>query len=101
MSPLSFSSYLCFFAAHNANVKSLFHVYRIRAASKVQGEAPKKPRTRDRPRGIPAPEANAEMQSNIDVRMIIFNDQYYARLKLLHLQNLGKEIHWIVVLSSM
>ncbi|XP_050223855.1 probable serine/threonine-protein kinase At1g54610 [Mercurialis annua] len=45
---------------------------RQRAASKAQGENTKKPRTRDRaPRPMPAPEANAELQSNIDRRRLI------------------------------
>ncbi|WCJ43265.1 Protein kinase superfamily protein [Euphorbia peplus] len=45
---------------------------RLRAAAKTQGENVKKPRTRDRAaRPMPAPEANAELQSNIDRRRMI------------------------------
>lgn len=44
---------------------------RLRAASKAQGDAAKKSRTRDRPRAMPAPEANAELQANLDRRRII------------------------------
>ncbi|XP_042987792.1 probable serine/threonine-protein kinase At1g54610 isoform X1 [Carya illinoinensis] len=45
---------------------------RLRAASKVQAEGVKKTRTRDRAvRAFPAPEANAELQSNLDRRRLI------------------------------
>ncbi|XP_065852873.1 probable serine/threonine-protein kinase At1g54610 [Euphorbia lathyris] len=45
---------------------------RQRAAAKAQGDNVKKPRTRDRAaRQMPAPEANAELQSNIDRRRMI------------------------------
>ncbi|KAJ8452519.1 hypothetical protein Cgig2_000108 [Carnegiea gigantea] len=44
---------------------------RLRAGSKAQGEAGKKARTRERPRAMPAPEANAELQANLDRRRII------------------------------
>ncbi|XP_057960698.1 probable serine/threonine-protein kinase At1g54610 [Malania oleifera] len=45
---------------------------RLRAASKAHGDAAKKVRTRDRAvRAIPAPEANAELQYNIDRRRLI------------------------------
>uniref|UniRef100_A0A803KPI4 Protein kinase domain-containing protein n=2 Tax=Chenopodium quinoa TaxID=63459 RepID=A0A803KPI4_CHEQI len=44
---------------------------RLRAASKAQGDATKKSRTRDRQRAMPAPEANAELQANLDRRRII------------------------------
>lgn len=45
---------------------------RLRAASKAQAENPKKPRARDRGvRAVPAPEANAELQVNIDRRRLI------------------------------
>ncbi|KAJ6775279.1 hypothetical protein OIU79_018455 [Salix purpurea] len=45
---------------------------RQRAASKVQGDAAKKTRTRERhARAMPAPDANAELQSNIDRRRLI------------------------------
>jgi hypothetical protein len=44
---------------------------RLRAASKAQADGVKKTRTRDRSvRAHPAPEANAELQSNIDVCLI-------------------------------
>uniref|UniRef100_A0A9I9DA99 Protein kinase domain-containing protein n=1 Tax=Cucumis melo TaxID=3656 RepID=A0A9I9DA99_CUCME len=42
---------------------------RLRAASKAQGDGAKK--TRTRVRAIPAPEANAEIQTNIDRRRLI------------------------------
>ncbi|KAK8605191.1 hypothetical protein V6N13_082642 [Hibiscus sabdariffa] len=41
---------------------------RIRAADKAQGDAAKKTRTCNRARAIPAPEANAELRSNLDQR---------------------------------
>lgn len=45
---------------------------RLRAAAKAQGDNVKKPRMRDRvARGMPAPDANAELQSNIDRRRLI------------------------------
>lgn len=44
---------------------------RLRHASKAQGEAVKKPRTRDRPKAMAAPEANAELQANLDRRRMI------------------------------
>ncbi|KAK6243202.1 hypothetical protein QUC31_009611 [Theobroma cacao] len=44
---------------------------RLRAASKTQGDGARKTRTRDRARAIPAPEANAELQSNLDRRRLI------------------------------
>ncbi|KAJ6974475.1 serine/threonine-protein kinase [Populus alba x Populus x berolinensis] len=46
---------------------------RLRTASKAQGDAAKKPRTRERhARGMPASDANAELPSNIDVCLIIY-----------------------------
>lgn len=40
----------------------------LRAAGGIaNGDGAKKTRTRDRPKAIPAPEANAELQVNIDV----------------------------------
>ncbi|KZV33291.1 putative serine/threonine-protein kinase [Dorcoceras hygrometricum] len=44
---------------------------RIRAAGKTQTDGVKKARARDRQRAIPAPEANAELQANIDRRRLI------------------------------
>ncbi|GLT90438.1 hypothetical protein SLE2022_083710 [Rubroshorea leprosula] len=46
---------------------------RLRAAKKSQGDGTRKTRTRDHhaARAIPAPEANAELQSNIDRRRMI------------------------------
>ncbi|KAL7259422.1 hypothetical protein ACSBR1_005342 [Camellia fascicularis] len=45
---------------------------RIRAANKAHGDGPKKTRTRDRAvRAMPAPDANAELQSNLDRRRLI------------------------------
>jgi hypothetical protein len=37
------------------------------AGGRANGDGTNKARTRDRPRGVPAPEANAELQVNIDV----------------------------------
>ena len=45
---------------------------RLRGANKVQPENAKKSRSRDRARAMPAPEANAEFQTNIDVCLISF-----------------------------
>ncbi|KAI3505737.1 hypothetical protein L1887_27938 [Cichorium endivia] len=45
---------------------------RLRAAGKTNGDGVKKSRTRERPqRAMPAPEANAELQVNIDRRRLI------------------------------
>ncbi|RZB49513.1 probable serine/threonine-protein kinase At1g54610 isoform X2 [Glycine soja] len=45
---------------------------RLRAAGKAQADGPKKHHTRDRAaKAFPAPEANAELQSNIDRRRLI------------------------------
>ncbi|KAL8171242.1 hypothetical protein V2J09_023046 [Rumex salicifolius] len=45
---------------------------RLRANNKAQGDPVKKVRTRDRAsRGMPAPEANAELQTNLDRRRLI------------------------------
>ncbi|KAE8010101.1 hypothetical protein FH972_006494 [Carpinus fangiana] len=45
---------------------------RLRAASKAQADGVKKTRTRDRAvRAHPAPEANAELQSNVDRRRLV------------------------------
>lgn len=44
---------------------------RLRAAGRTNADAAKKARMRDRPRAMPAPEANAELQVNIDRRRII------------------------------
>ncbi|KAJ9185904.1 hypothetical protein P3X46_005480 [Hevea brasiliensis] len=45
---------------------------RLRAAAKAQGDNAKKQRTRERvARAMPAPEANAELQPNIDKRRLI------------------------------
>ncbi|KAE9618998.1 putative protein-serine/threonine kinase CMGC-CDK-CRK7-CDK9 family [Lupinus albus] len=45
---------------------------RLRAASKAHGDGPKKHRTRDRAvKANPAPEANAELQYNIDRRRLV------------------------------
>lgn len=46
-----------------------FIACRLRAASKAQGDNKKRQRMRDRAvRAFPAPEANAEVQANINVR---------------------------------
>ncbi|KAL8158058.1 hypothetical protein AgCh_002681 [Apium graveolens] len=45
---------------------------RLRTTGKLNDDGAKKPRTRDRAaRAVPAPEANAEMQSNLDKRRLI------------------------------
>ncbi|KXG39386.1 probable serine/threonine-protein kinase At1g54610 [Sorghum bicolor] len=45
---------------------------RLRAAGgRANGDGAKKTRTRDRPKAVPAPEANAELQVNIDKRRFI------------------------------
>ncbi|GFP81902.1 probable serine/threonine-protein kinase at1g54610 [Phtheirospermum japonicum] len=45
---------------------------RLRAAGKTQADSVRKTRTRERPmRAAPAPEANAELQANIDKRRLI------------------------------
>ncbi|XP_062215610.1 probable serine/threonine-protein kinase At1g54610 [Phragmites australis] len=45
---------------------------RLRAAGgRANGDGPKKTRTHDRPKAVPAPEANAELQVNIHKRMLI------------------------------
>lgn len=44
---------------------------RLRAAGRANGDGTKKTRHRDRPRAMPAPEANAEIQANIDRRRLI------------------------------
>lgn len=41
------------------------------AGSRPNGDGARKTRTRDRPRAVPAPEANAELQANIDVCRVI------------------------------
>lgn len=49
-----------------------FDCSRLRAASKTQGDAARKVRTRERhARAMPAPDANAELQTNIDVCLLI------------------------------
>lgn len=46
----------------------IFCLCRLRAANKAQGDGTKRTRHRDRAvRAIPAPDANAELQANIDV----------------------------------
>uniref|UniRef100_A0A0D9VTZ6 [RNA-polymerase]-subunit kinase n=1 Tax=Leersia perrieri TaxID=77586 RepID=A0A0D9VTZ6_9ORYZ len=44
---------------------------RLRAAGGRTNDGAKKTKTRDRPRAVPAPEANAELQINIDKRRLI------------------------------
>ncbi|KAK5771881.1 hypothetical protein PVK06_048135 [Gossypium arboreum] len=48
-----------------------YEARRLQAARKAQGDAARKTRTRDRARAVPAPEANAELQSNIYRRRLI------------------------------
>ena len=59
------------------------HVCRQREVRKVQGESGRRIRPRDRaPRAMPAPEANAENQSNIDVSLsyniLSFTSQFHV-----------------------
>ena len=50
------------------------NVIRSRAAGKASAEGARKTRQRDRiARAMPAPEANAELQGNIDVSQILFH----------------------------
>lgn len=66
--PLSASS-LVVYAFITSDKNWIFYPYRLRAANKPQADGAKKTRTRDRAvRAMPAPEANAELQSNLDVR---------------------------------
>jgi cyclin-dependent kinase 12/13 len=44
---------------------------RLRAAGGRTNDGAKKTKTRDRPRAVPAPEANAELQINIDKRRLV------------------------------
>lgn len=56
---------------HNHDVlpdlSTLFNSSRAAAGGRANGDGAKKTRTRDRPKAVPAPEANAELQVNIDV----------------------------------
>lgn len=60
---------------------SMFYDYRLRAAGKANAGGAKKSRTRDRcAKGIQVPEANAELQANIDVcqiRHLIHLSKYF------------------------
>ncbi|THF98642.1 hypothetical protein TEA_008908 [Camellia sinensis var. sinensis] len=65
-------------STHLGHLQSISSVCRnlsnegIRAANKAHGDGPKKTRTRDRAvRAMPAPDANAELQSNLDRRRLI------------------------------
>lgn len=53
---------------------------RLRAANKAQGDAGRKPRPRDRPRAMAAPEANAELQANLDVCYLFFSVILYHNI---------------------
>ncbi|KAL5210225.1 hypothetical protein ABZP36_005848 [Zizania latifolia] len=46
---------------------------RLKAAGGRANDGAKKTKTRDRPRAVPAPEANAELQTNIDKRRLIIH----------------------------
>lgn len=51
-------------------VERCIHFRRQREARKAQGESGRRMRPRERgPKAMPAPEANAENQANIDVRI--------------------------------
>ncbi|TVU47040.1 hypothetical protein EJB05_06618, partial [Eragrostis curvula] len=52
---------------------SLFRISTLlrAAGGRANGDGVKKTRTRDRPKAVPAPEANAELQVNIDKRRLI------------------------------
>lgn len=65
--------YLTMSASYDISLRYLsISMFRLRAAGKAQADGPKKHRTRDRAvKAFPAPEANAELQSNIDVRSSI------------------------------
>jgi hypothetical protein len=51
----------------------------LRAAGRSNAEGAKKTRTRERPKAVPAPEANAELQVNIDVCHITLTSFFYVR----------------------
>lgn len=69
---------------------NVLHDFRLRAAGRSNADGVKKARTRDRAaRAIPAPEANAELQANLDVCQISFLfDQYHFFFWLFKLPNL-------------
>jgi hypothetical protein len=48
------------------DLSTMFNSLRA-AGGRANGDGAKKTRTRDRPKAVPAPEANAELQVNIDV----------------------------------
>ena len=60
---------------------SICHDCRLRAAGKANVDGVKKSRPRERvARGIPVPEANAELQANIDVcqiRHIVHSSKFF------------------------
>ena len=70
---------ICWFLSSATCPDCLMHVHmvltwinifncRLRAAGRANGDGTKKTRTHDRaPRAVPAPEANAELQANLDV----------------------------------
>lgn len=55
---------------------------RLRATGKTNADGVKKTRTRDRAaRAVPAPEANAELQTNLDVRP----DKLFLKITLFYI----------------
>lgn len=76
--------------------ESFTWIFRLRAASKAQVDGAKKPRTRDRgPKAYPAPEANAELQSNIDVSSIVLKKKItFIRMLMINV------IKFVMVLNS-
>lgn len=76
MPPSTFS----FFPLPHYVICSNLHCCRLRAVGKASADGMKKARSRDRvARAIPAPEANAELQANLDVSQIscILHEQLY------------------------
>jgi hypothetical protein len=49
------------------DLSTMFNSLRA-TGGRANGDGAKKTRARDRPKAVPAPEANAELQVNIDVR---------------------------------
>ena len=77
MPPSTFS----FFPLPHYVICSNLHCCRLRAVGKASADGVKKARSRDRvARAIPAPEANAELQANLDVSQIccILHEQFYV-----------------------
>lgn len=71
---------------HHADViwhNHILQICRQRAASKAQGDGAKRNRARDRAaRAVPAPDANAELQPNLDVCLPSYLKMLYFDLLL-------------------